>query len=344
MKVNNILVSIVIPVYNVQDYIAECLSSVATQAYTEGIECLIVDDCGTDNSIALTEDFLNSYRGEIHFRIIRHEHNKGLSAARNTGIMNAFGKYVLFVDSDDTIAADCIKCFHDALKLYPDAEMIVAGAKIQKKKFEKNFTMEKSFPDYADNPQWITRTILRRGGKNGIPVTAWNRLVRRDFLIKHKLFFAEGLLHEDELWNFMLATKIDKIAFCKHNTYNYRIRPHSIMTSFKTADDNAKSCMPVWNKMIAQFSSEWKDVQTMSLWNFINDYYPSCKVRTTQHEIKKILWQLVAKGIWPTSLFIFLYLMPFIFHIKFIRKLVAKMSRINVSDCQPILPSFPKSL
>lgn len=334
------LISIIIPVYNVQDYIADCLSSVATQTYTEGVECLIVDDCGTDESIALAEDFLSSYRGEIRFRIIKHAHNKGLSAARNTGIRNANGKYVLFVDSDDTIYADCLESFMEVAKRFPNAEMIAAGANINRTDWKKDFTMEKDFPDYADNPQWIARTVLMRGGWKGIPVTAWNRLVRKDFLLQHQLFFKEGVLHEDELWNFMLAQKLSRIAFCKHDTYFYRIRPYSIITGFKTSDENAQSCLPVWKEMLEHFTPQQKKEQTQSLWNFINDYYPYCHTHAVRVKTQKILWNLVGIGIWPTSFFIFLYLLPPIFYVVFIRKLVAKMSKISTTHISPTLPNY----
>ena len=79
-------ISIIIPTYNVQDYIAKCLESIATQTYTDGVECLVIDDCGTDNSIAIAEQFIANYSGPISFQIIHHEQNKGVSAARNTGI------------------------------------------------------------------------------------------------------------------------------------------------------------------------------------------------------------------------------------------------------------------
>ena len=326
------LISIIVPVFNVQDYIIECLESIALQSYSDGVECILVDDCGTDSSMQLAQDFINNYNSDIHFCTVRHNRNRGLSAARNTGIRNANGKYILFVDSDDTIYADCLESFMEVAKKFPDAEMIAAGANINRTDWKKDFTMEKDFPDYADNPQWIARTVLMRGGWKGIPVTAWNRLVRKDFLLQHQLFFKEGVLHEDELWNFMLAQKLSRIAFCKHDTYFYRIRPYSIITGFKNSDENAQSCLPVWQEMLEHFTPELEHIQTQSLWDFINDYYPYCRTYAVRHKIQNILWLLVGKSIWPTSLFIFLYLMPFIFYIKFIRKLVAKMSRINVKD------------
>lgn len=325
------IVSIIIPVYNVRMYITECLESIAAQTYREGVECIIVDDCGTDDSMRLVQDFLDGYKGGIRFRIVRHERNRGLSAARNTGIRNAEGKYVIFFDSDDTISADCLMHFREVALRYPDAEMIAAGAKADIKGGEKRYSMEKRFPDYADNPDWIARTVLMRGGRKGIPVTAWNRLVRKDFLLKHELFFREGILHEDELWNFMLAQKLTRVAFCKHDTYFRRIRPQSITTSFKTKDDDALSCLPVWHEILERFTPELEKEQTQSLWHFINDISPTCRDRVVRKEVRGILWQLVRKGIWPVSFFIFLYLLPFIFYIKFIRKQIAKMSGISVS-------------
>lgn len=324
-------ISIIIPVYNVRDYITECLVSVAEQTYTKGVECLIVDDCGQDDSILLAQAFIDGYEGEIDFRILRHERNRGLSAARNTGIVNARGTYVLFVDSDDTIMPDCLFHLVNVAHRYPTAEIIAAGAKTNWKGFEKQFTMEKSFPDFADNPQWIARTMLMRGGKDGIPVTAWNRLVKKDFLLEHKLLFREGILHEDELWNFMLAQKVSHIAFCKHNTYFYRLRPQSIMTGFRDKDVHAMACLPMWKEMLEHFTPDLEKEQTHSLWQCINDVSPNCRDRIVRKEVFGILTQLVRKGIWPTSYLIGIYLLPFVFYVKFIRKLVAKMSKINVA-------------
>lgn len=330
------LVSVIIPVYNVRDYITECLVSVSEQTYTRNVECLIVDDCGKDDSILLAQAFIDGYEGEIDFRIVRHERNRGLSAARNTGIVNARGTYVLFVDSDDTIMPDCLFHLMNVARRYPTAEIVAAGAKTNWKGFEKQFTMEKPFPDYADNPQWIARTMLMRGGKNGIPVTAWNRLVKKEFLLEHQLLFREGILHEDELWNFMLAQEVKHMAFCKHDTYFYRIRPQSIMTGFRDKDAHALACLPVWKEMLEHFTPDLEKEQTHSLWQCINDVSPNCRDRIVRKEVFGILTQLVRKGFWPTSFLIGTYLLPFIFYVKFIRKLVAKASRISVSHISPI--------
>ncbi|MCR5334540.1 MAG: glycosyltransferase [Bacteroidaceae bacterium] len=329
---SDVIISIIIPVYNVQDYIIACLDSIATQTYTTGVECILVDDRGSDDSMKIVQEYLNNYKGDIDFRIITHERNRGLSAARNTGIMDAKGKYILFVDSDDSISAQCLMYFMQVALKYPEAQMIAAGAKTSKR---KSYTMEKPFPDYADNPKWIATMMLSRGGRRGIPVTAWNRLVRKDFLLEHHLFFREGTVHEDELWNFILAPKITRIAFCKHDTYFYRIRPQSIMTRFKNNDERALACIPVWKEMLSLITKELEREQTECLWNFINDIRPTCIDNVVRKETWGILWQLVKKKIWPTSYLIVLYMMPFFFYIKFIRNLIPKISRINANryDC-----------
>ena len=88
------IVSIVIPVYNVEPYITDCLQSVMYQTYTGPLECILVDDCGTDKSIEVAEKLIAEYDGPIEFKVLHHEHNRGLSAARNTGMDLAKGDYV----------------------------------------------------------------------------------------------------------------------------------------------------------------------------------------------------------------------------------------------------------
>lgn len=89
-------ISVIVPIYNVESYILECLQSVAAQTKTKNVECILVDDCGTDNSVKVAEQFISAYEGDISFALLHHPENEGLSAARNTGIKNARGKYLFF--------------------------------------------------------------------------------------------------------------------------------------------------------------------------------------------------------------------------------------------------------
>ena len=108
MIMQDIKISIVIPIYNVAPYVEECIQSVMNQTWKGKLECILVDDCGTDDSMKVATEKLKEYEGNIDFRVIRHERNRGLSAARNSGIDAVTGDYVYFLDSDDEITPDCI--------------------------------------------------------------------------------------------------------------------------------------------------------------------------------------------------------------------------------------------
>ena len=107
-------VSIIIPVYNVEAYIEDCIASVMAQDY-EQLEVLIVDDCTPDQSISIVEKMISGYEGPHTYRIIRHAKNGGQSAARNSGISEAAGELIYFLDSDDYI---CEKAISNLVELY----------------------------------------------------------------------------------------------------------------------------------------------------------------------------------------------------------------------------------
>ena len=102
------LISIIIPVYQVSDYVERCIRSVMSQTFTD-IECIIVDDATVDDSMVKCQKLIDEYDGRIQFRLLHHEKNRGLSAARNTGTKAATGEYVFYLDSDDEITSDCIE-------------------------------------------------------------------------------------------------------------------------------------------------------------------------------------------------------------------------------------------
>lgn len=221
------MITIIIPVYKVELYIEKCLNSVFQQTYSGNLECLIIDDATPDRSISIVNSFLtNNQKDNINVRIIHHKINKGLSAARNTGIINAKGNYVYFLDSDDYLDSDCILKLTKILDKYPDSDIIQAGAIST----NKNLSLKDNcyLPEHTNDKNWIKKAILKR---DVIPVTSWNKLVRRDFIIKNNLFFKEGIVHEDEYWNFFVCKYISSLSICKHDTYHYITREGSIMNS-----------------------------------------------------------------------------------------------------------------
>ena len=224
-------ISIIIPVYNVASYIEACLKSVMSQTYTGRMECIIVDDCGTDDSMTIAERVIAEYDGTIHFYIEHHHANRGLSAARNTGVAKATGEYLFFVDSDDEITADCIERLMGKAAENPDAEMIQGNAKTYAANnhdlIHKNVTITR-----ASTNEDVRKCFFLFNGQ--MPASAWNKLIRRSFVLENNLLFREGVYYEDRLWTFYLLKHIKCACFLPDVTYLYRIRPHSIMTGTKS--------------------------------------------------------------------------------------------------------------
>lgn len=216
-------VSIIIPVYNVESFIFNCLLSVINQTAKEGIECILVDDCGKDDSVKVANDFIQAYQGSIEFRLLHHEHNKGLSAARNTGIRAAKGEYVYFLDSDDTITSDCIAGFLRITEEHPEIDLI-QGLISQNSPYMNQFST-KALPGYTEDRKYIKKALL---DYNELPVCAANKMIRRKLIIDNNLFFKEGIIHEDNYWSFFLAKHVKSLAIYPHKCYLYTENPISI--------------------------------------------------------------------------------------------------------------------
>jgi glycosyltransferase involved in cell wall biosynthesis len=217
-------VSIIIPVYNVGPYIKRCLESVTNQSYS-GIECILVDDCGTDNSMEIVRSFIDSYNGAVEFVITRHEKNRGLSAARNTGIIKSQGDYLFFLDSDDAITPMCIEHLVLLANKYQTADF-VQGNTVQGIGCVPNYCFAKDVPEFINNKQFLSQVIYTRAN-----ISSWNRLIKRSFIISNSLFFQEGIVHEDDCWAYFLAKYSNAAAFTNEGTYWYYLNSNSIMTS-----------------------------------------------------------------------------------------------------------------
>lgn len=217
------MISIIIPIYNVSKYILQCLESVANQTVTEGIECVLVDDCGTDNSIEIATKYIDNYQGSIEFKIIHHEKNKGLSAARNTGIRHAKGEYVYFLDSDDAITSECMAGFKSIIAQHSNVDLI-QGLIDQDSSYMNQF-VQKRWIDYTEDRRYIKKALL---DYDELPVCAANKMVRRELLIEKSLFFKEGIVHEDNYWSFFLSKYIKSLAVYPQRCYIYTENPISI--------------------------------------------------------------------------------------------------------------------
>lgn len=198
------------------------------QTYKGSMECLIIDDCGTDNSIAIAEQMIDKYEGTILFRIIHHEHNRGLSAARNTGTLNAVGDYLYYLDSDDALSDNCIELMMDKMIQYPELEMVQGNAIRLLTSDKKEIQVKHISISFAINNDEVRKCayVLRQ-----MTLAVWNKLIRRDFIINNQLFCKEGIVSEDYLWTFYLVKHLERVYFIDDITYHYKIRPDSIVVA-----------------------------------------------------------------------------------------------------------------
>ena len=215
--------SIIIPVYNVEAYIADCLQSVIRQTYTDPLECVLVDDCGADRSMSIAEEMIAEYNGPIDFRVVHHEQNRGLSAARNTGMDASTGEYVYFLDSDDWISEDCIEKLVKPIQ-QERVDIVVGDYEMVG---EQPYYLELSLSKGRYHEKGISKTFCNQG----VYVMAWNKLYRKGFLLENQLRFDEGRIREDELFAFDLSCLEKSFYVVKSVTYFYRIREDSIITS-----------------------------------------------------------------------------------------------------------------
>lgn len=267
-------VTIIIPIYNVASYICQCIESVLAQTMLMGVECILVDDCGTDDSVQIATDVLknNGFRyheGDffdhqnfsISFRIIHHHRNRGLSAARNTGIKAATGDYLFFMDSDDWIVPECLELMMQCVQKNPESQMVFAGADVLPSGHRYLDYTKKNLPEFSDDRDWLQLAVLKR---YALGMTAWNKLISKKFLIENRLFFIEGLYHEDEIWNFMLSKHIKCASFLSQNTYVYNIRPNSITTGV-TKEQYLQRFLKIWKAEIEEVGGYRKRLQIKAI-------------------------------------------------------------------------------
>jgi glycosyltransferase involved in cell wall biosynthesis len=217
------MISIVVPVYNVEACLRQCLDRVLSQTFTD-YECLLVDDASPDNCPAICDEYAAKYS---RFKVI-HKANGGLSSARNAGIRAALGDYLIFLDSDDLFASD------DALQNLSD----IITENNMPVIFNSNLTkfIDGDFKNYdglPSNRDIIYSAVfykeLMRNPR--MLLAAWRFVVERRFLIDNDLFFKEGILHEDEHWMPRLFCVCERIAVNHARFYAYRTtRDGSIMS------------------------------------------------------------------------------------------------------------------
>ena len=219
---DTVRVTVVIPIYNVENYIADCLRSVYKQTYSQ-IEVILVNDATPDDSMEQAVPWIEKLRERFEVKVVNHEHNRGLSAARNTGIKEATGGWIYFLDSDDEITPNCIELMSSEVEKHPDVDFVIGNVEFVGATW--------NFPLQCEAYVVKNENILRDYTTNKWYMMAVNRLYSKNYIKKNNLYFKEGLLHEDELYSFQVATTAQAMAAVYENTYIYKVRSVGSITS-----------------------------------------------------------------------------------------------------------------
>jgi len=202
---NPVSISVIVPVYNEEKYIAECLDSVIHQSFGD-IEILVVDDAGTDSSISIVQDYLKL---DDRIKLLKHDANKGRGEARNTGIDHSRGKYIFFLDSDDSLPPDALGTLYTAAEHF--ASNVVYGKTISRKDVDAAFVKCDLYNISIHN---FPNLVFCH--------SAWNKLIERERLVNCGIRFVPPRYAEDILFSLKVNLEFDAITIINKGTYNYR--------------------------------------------------------------------------------------------------------------------------
>ena len=230
MKDNNIKVSVIIPVYNVEKYLRECLDSVKGQTLKD-IEIICIDDHSPDNCPQILDEYAS---GDDRFKIIHLSENHQQGYARNRGMEVASGEYIYLLDSDDLIAVDAMERLYDEAEKYEldglifDSQVFYDDEKLKKKygsypahrtgKYEDRvYTGMELFSAFMSQMEW--NCYIQR------------QFWKREYLSREDIRFPEGVEHEDEVFSFEAIIASERVMYRDYDFYIRRVRENSVVTS-----------------------------------------------------------------------------------------------------------------
>ena len=243
-------ISVIIPVYNVETYIEECLNSVIGQTFRD-IEIILVNDGSTDLSLEIIKTFAEKDKRITFYS----QENKGVSVARNSGIRKARGEYILFVDSDDKIVENTLTVLYQHA-IETNADLVLGNASYW-------------YPDGTLQPSFVRRKANNISGLSGeicfeklmmemvFPPLVYLFFVKRKIIMDNKLFFKRNIIHEDELWCVKTMFNSKRVSLIDFNYYLYRQREGSIMRS-DNHSFRIKSILTVSNEL-KKYASELRE-------------------------------------------------------------------------------------
>ena len=250
-----IKVSVIIPIYNVEEYLEECLQSVVDQTL-EDLQVIMVDDGSLDGSTDIAKKFASRYD---HFEYVR-QVNGGLGNARNTGVKYAKGKYIIFLDSDDIVPDDAYEKMYLAAEKNHSEMVVGSVARFNSKKDHVSNLHEIAFRKYIDKTHITDNTDLI------YDTTSWNKLILKEFWDRNHFEFPERILYEDIPVTIPMHYLANNVTMVQDVCYSWRIRDGANKSITQRADDftNMRDRITVL-RMVDKFFEE--NVKEQELWD-----------------------------------------------------------------------------
>ena len=260
--------SIIVPVYNVEEYLPVCIDSLLQQ-HDIRLEIILIDDGSTDRSGAIADRYAEK---DNRIKVI-HRKNGGASAARNAGLEFARGEYIAFVDSDDWVKEDSLcKLYREAIKYR--AEVVMAALMNQQSNQVISGCYKPVPKELLYTPTCGKEGFMRMVKTWSYVSMIWNYLYRRDFLKKIQARFEEGIMYEDELWSPGVLCQAERLVVTDIEFYYYRQNKESVMFTtnlFRRLD----SMFRVTGKLMEfadRFEFSGKDGELKNWW-YVNTFW-----------------------------------------------------------------------
>lgn len=271
-------ISIVVPVFNVENDLKRCVNSLISQSYSN-IEILLIDDGSTDMSLVICKEY--EFKDK-RVKVICQNH-EGVSAARNKGIKNATGEYCMFVDSDDYIETDACEKFIECLKLYGENKPdIILGefCEVNGNDMTHSSHLQVETGKFYSTAEYIERSIPAYE----FYLVVWAQLYRLEYIRKNELYFVEGIVHEDVEWIVRCFLCEGRVVLNKYSFYRYIRRMGSITTN-KNQEKNINDTLNIymqWRERFLHIEDEKLKKVLMSL--LVRHYIYNCSL----HNLKEI--------------------------------------------------------
>ena len=285
------MISVIIPVYNTEDYLFACLNSILKQSY-EYFEIICVDDASTDSSLKILEYFTKK---DSRIKILKNDSNKGSGYSRNKALDVANGKYIFFLDSDDWIDAKTFEflfnqCEKDDLDVIMFKNIVFYE---DKKDFGHEYYYDMDYMNKFDG-QVFNHWNLTPYEVFHLPVAPWNKLYKKSFLDKYAIRFPnENLIQQDNPFFFKVITLAERVGLSTNYLYVRRRRPDSVMVSL--GDERIFSRIYIAELLVKYFLSDEKlyEHYKKDLFHFVSGHLTDEAYKFINDELKQEMYDSI---------------------------------------------------